>query len=258
VVICTATDASGNKADCSFEVLVHDTVEPSVTCPGDMTVECTNSAGTVVSFEHTATDICDVNLELECIPPSGSVFAPGTTMVTCSATDDAGNLGDCSFTVTVADTTPPTIVCSPDIEMVSAIPAPVIFESTASDLCDTNPVVTCVPASGSEFALGTNTVVCTATDASGNTNTCSFTVTLTAPLAPFIAVAPALSVGLDDGSLVLTWPVAAKDFVLEETTAIGANARWSTALRAVEPAGDHCKVRVPVDGTPRFFRLRRP
>ena len=67
-----------------------------------------------------------------------------------------------------------------------------------------------------------------------------------------------LSVGQEDGSLVLTWPVAAKDFVLEETTSLGKNARWSATLRAVEPVGDHCKVRAPIDGTPRFFRLRRP
>src|SRR6185369_9217431 len=36
----------------------------------------------------------------------------------------------------------------------------------------------CYPPSGVPFQLGVTTVNCTATDASGNTNSCSFTVTL--------------------------------------------------------------------------------
>jgi hypothetical protein len=39
-------------------------------------------------------------------------------------------------------------------------------------------VTVCSPASGSTFPVGTTTVTCTATDASGNTATCSFTVSV--------------------------------------------------------------------------------
>jgi hypothetical protein len=46
---------------------------------------------------------------------------------------------------------------------------------TATDNCP-GVTVACVPASGSVFPLGTTTVTCTATDASGNTATCSFSV----------------------------------------------------------------------------------
>ena len=38
--------------------------------------------------------------------------------------------------------------------------------------------VSCVPASGSTFPIGTSTVLCTASDAAGNTATRSFTVTV--------------------------------------------------------------------------------
>src|SRR6185503_12292687 len=51
------------------------------------------------------------------------------------------------------------------------------FTTTASDNCPGVTVV-CTPASGSCFPVGTTTVTCTATDASGNTATCSFTVTV--------------------------------------------------------------------------------
>lgn len=47
--------------------------------------------------------------------------------------------------------------------------------------------VTCTPPSGSSFPKGTNTVVCCAADAAGNTNCCSFTVTVQDKEAPLAA-----------------------------------------------------------------------
>src|SRR4051812_28217867 len=42
-------------------------------------------------------------------------------------------------------------------------------------------VINCTPQSGSAFPIGTNTVVCTATDARQRTNSCSFTITVLTP-----------------------------------------------------------------------------
>ena len=47
-----------------------------------------------------------------------------------------------------------------------------------SDDCDPSPEVTCDPASGSTFLLGSTLVTCTATDSVGNESTCTFTVTI--------------------------------------------------------------------------------
>lgn len=52
---------------------------------------------------------------------------------------------------------------------------PVAFEVTATDNTDPNPVVECTPPSGATFPIGTTTVTCTATDASGNVAEGSFT-----------------------------------------------------------------------------------
>jgi len=54
----------------------------------------------------------------------------------------------------------------------------VAYTVTASDLCDTNVLVSCTPPSGSLFPLGTTTVACTATDDASNQSTCTFTVTI--------------------------------------------------------------------------------
>ncbi len=42
-------------------------------------------------FSVAATDDADPDPEFACTPPSGSLFAPGTTVVDCTATDAAGN-----------------------------------------------------------------------------------------------------------------------------------------------------------------------
>ena len=89
----------------------------------------------------------------------------------------------CTFKVTVNDTQPPTITCPANIAVAAASSCPpatsrtVNFTVTATDNCPGVTVV-CSPASGSIFPIGTTSVTCTATDASGNTATCSFTVTV--------------------------------------------------------------------------------
>jgi hypothetical protein len=55
---------------------------------------------------------------------------------------------------------------------------PVTFTVTATDNEDPNPTVSCSPASGSAFPIGTTTVSCTATDASMNSSSGTFTVTV--------------------------------------------------------------------------------
>jgi hypothetical protein len=53
---------------------------------------------------------------------------------------------------------------------------------TATDNCDPKVKVVCTPRSGSNMGLGVHTVTCTATDASGNQSSGSFTVTVLSPL----------------------------------------------------------------------------
>ncbi len=178
VVTCVATDASGNTDMCTFPVTVttSDLSPPELTCPDDITVECTSPAGDIVTFVVTATDPCDPSPVVDCSPPSGSVFPPGTTRVTCTATDAGGNSSQCSFTVQVVDTTAPVITCPQDVAEVATGPVPVSFSPSVTDACDPSPSIVCIPPSGSVFPLGDTVVTCTATDDSGNASQCTFTV----------------------------------------------------------------------------------
>lgn len=106
---CTATDASGNLINGSFAVTVVDSTPPVLTMPVDITAEATSRLGAVVTFAPGATDVVDPDVSVECNPVSGSVFQLGATSVGCTASDAAGNIITGSFSVTIRDTSPPSV-----------------------------------------------------------------------------------------------------------------------------------------------------
>ena len=124
---------------------------------------------------------------MSCAPASGSTFAIGTSTVTCTATDAALNTSATTLTVTVRDTTAPVLgpVTNRTAEATSATGAAVTYGTpSATDAVGAS--VSCAPASGSTFAIGTSTVTCTATDAALNSSTKTFTVTVSDTLAPVV------------------------------------------------------------------------
>lgn len=106
---CSYTDTGGLSAFASATYSIVDTTLPTLHLPDDMTVEAAGPSGAVVTFSAIADDVDPVNPVVSCLPVSGSTFALGTTTVSCSATDTAGNTANGSFNVTVQDTTPPII-----------------------------------------------------------------------------------------------------------------------------------------------------
>lgn len=116
---------------------------------------------------------------------SGSTFTIGTTVNTFSVTDGS-NSNSCSFSVTVIDNITPTITCPGNVTQCSAS-VPSISPVSILDNCP-SPVVTyslsgattgtgTANASGT-FSTGVTNVIYSAKDASGNTGTCSFSVTV--------------------------------------------------------------------------------
>ena len=105
-------------------------------------------------------------------------FPVGTNVVTCIASNATGSTS-CGFTVLVRDVVPPMINCPSNLVVASVSPngAVVNFTVTASDQCSASRV-TSVPPSGSLFPIGQTTVQCTALDAWGNSNQCSFVITV--------------------------------------------------------------------------------
>lgn len=113
-IVCTATNASGESADCSFTVTVEDLEAPVIQC-SDITVD--NDPGecsAIVTYHIQVTDNCGIaaitcNGETESYTTSPtfvtftqtSSFPVGTTSLTCLATDVHGNSAICSFHVII-------------------------------------------------------------------------------------------------------------------------------------------------------------
>lgn len=174
---------------------IADTTDPVVTVPADITAEATSASGRSVTFSASANDDRDGALTPVCLPPSGSTFPLGATTVTCTATDLAGNEGSDDFSVTIRDTTAPTIAPHADVTAEATGPtgASVAYTAPAtSDLVDGADVATCLPASPVTVAVGASTLVsCGATDDAGNAATStSFLISVVDTTAP-VVVAPA-------------------------------------------------------------------
>jgi len=145
--------------------------------PGDFT-EATSSAGAVVNFSVSATDLEDGVISATANPPSGSTFVLGDTPVTVMATDSNGATAQKMFVVTVKDTKAPTFSPSPGERGVrycfpGALPD---FTGTvsASDMVSAV-TVTQDPAPGTDaetaFPALNGTITLTAEDAAGNKKT---------------------------------------------------------------------------------------
>ncbi|HZR23318.1 MAG TPA: HYR domain-containing protein [Vicinamibacterales bacterium] len=190
IVTITAVDSSGNTATKTFNVVVGDHTPPTVAVV-DVT-EATTSNSAVVAFTATATDLVDGAMVPVCVPASGSTFAVGTTRVTCSATDAHGNTGSASFTVTVVKGKAPRIALpAQKIEEATGPTGAVVTFNASATVPGEGPVpVTCLPASGSLFPLGTTTVTCSATSSIGLTATDTIAVTVRDTKAPKLDLPP--------------------------------------------------------------------
>ena len=109
-------------------------------------------------------------------PDSVQVCGVGDHAVTLQITNTAGNSDTCDAVVTVADNTPPTITCPPDVELFcgeSLDPADTGSPMDVSDNCDPSPVVKYVDDITPVCPWrGVITRTWTATDASGNSASC--------------------------------------------------------------------------------------
>ena len=79
-----------------------DTTPPVLTVPPGVFQQAPSALGSSVSYAASALDAADGPIVPVCSPASGSVFPLGTTTVTCTVADLAGNSASATFAVTVS------------------------------------------------------------------------------------------------------------------------------------------------------------
>src|ERR1044071_3967087 len=149
--------------------------------PPDITAEATQPGGAIVDFnasvEGTGEDENGRPLvSAACSPQAGSLFPIGETTVQCTGSD--GSHG--SFKVRVLDSTGPKLKLPRDFSVYTSDNTGTVatFDASADDSVDGSIPVTCAPASGSKFPLGTTRVNCSASDSKGNSAHGSFEISV--------------------------------------------------------------------------------
>jgi len=199
---CTATagDAAGNESTATLTVTINpDTTDPAVSIT-PITLSVLSGGSGVANFTATdniGTPTVTINCSAGGTFTDGTYTAPSVTSVTTdictvTATDDAGNVGDATLTVTITpDTTPPVVTFNPaTLSIVSEQTATVTLSATDNIAVMSGPAVNCT--NNGAFSNGTftapavtvdTTVVCTATamDAAGNSADATLTATVTPP-----------------------------------------------------------------------------
>ncbi|MBC7775101.1 MAG: HYR domain-containing protein [Phycisphaerae bacterium] len=252
----TAIDLSGNSTTCSFEVVVNDMTAPTVICPNDTVITPINGCSAIVDYVIIATDACDPDLTFICSDTSGALFS-GVSPVICAIVDDAGNVANCAFSITILDTAPPTFLngCPTNINVVSASgncgANPIWLTPTVMDSCDQSVTLMPSQASGSFFdvAGSPHTVTYTATDDQGNVATCNFTVTVADSTKPVLSNCPSLPIvkvlPIDSCTVTLNWtPPTATDNCGADSLTLTSNLNPGPF-----PTGDTTVVYTATDGS---------
>ena len=190
VISFLSTDDAGNSSTCTFNLLLTDTISPQISCPANQNdFYNSNCEFTLVDYTSlvTSSDNCDPTLTVTQFPVTGSTVSSDTT-IQLTVTDDSGNSSTCTFDLLLTDSISPQISCPANQnDFYNSNCEFSIIDYTAlllnSDNCDPALTITQTPLIGS--TVNSDTVIqLTATDNSGNSSSCIFSLTLSDTTSP--------------------------------------------------------------------------
>ena len=189
-----ATDECGNSNTCTQLILVNDQTPPSITCPPDLSVTCTELIPPADTSGVTATDNCNGLVTVAFVGDvnTNQICANQYTVVrTYRATDVCGNSSTCNQLILVNDLMPPSITCPPDMTVSCANQVPLVNTDslTTSDNCDgVVDVLHLGDSITNQTCANRYTLTRTyrAIDACGNSSSCSQVITVYDSIPPTI------------------------------------------------------------------------
>lgn len=184
----TSTDTFGNETIVTRTVNVIDTTPALLTLSGDAAITLEYGA----TYTEAGATFSDLKDGTGTATVSGTVDTNtlGEYTITYTYTDEAGNTSTVTRTVTVVDTTAPTITLLNGLQMNIQLTETFTDPGyTASDNVDSNLVVN-VSGTVDTNTLGEYTITYTTTDSSGNSTTVTRTVTVSDAPARLAQLAP--------------------------------------------------------------------
>ena len=190
---------------CSFTVTVVENENPTITCAADVngTTDYSLCEGAVIVPAPTVNDNCGIASvinDYNGTSDASDSYPVGTTTITWTVTDNAGNTATCTQNITIVDDEDPTIDCALSVVVptdpgqcsaVVTYAIPVGTDNCAGAV--TTQTDSTGLTSGDAFPVGVTTLEYTVTDAVGRSNSCTFTITVEDREAPVIPVLPDLT-----------------------------------------------------------------
>ncbi|XP_022107714.1 hyalin-like isoform X5 [Acanthaster planci] len=193
VALGTENEVVSEPVSLDFTTVPLDVTAPVISgCPSDISLRVGQNVANWT--EPTAVDDSGLVPAVSKSHEPGAVFADGSTNVTYTFTDAAGNTAECVFTVRVStDVTPPVISnCPADITLPLGITVADWTEPMATDDSGALPSILKSHEPGDSFPVGDTTVTYTFTDGAGNQANCTFLVTVAVDtIPPVISNCPA-------------------------------------------------------------------
>ncbi|MCK6690476.1 MAG: hypothetical protein L6Q97_00065 [Thermoanaerobaculia bacterium] len=202
-VTLTANDGYGNATSCTFRVILKDVTPPSIACPPNQTVPADAACSGTIGDRTGLAGVLDncaaaPSIAITQMPDAGTVLSGHNDeeTLTLTANDGHGNTASCTFKVILKDLTPPSITCPNPVAVDCAgdLPAADINLVIASDNCGT-PVKAFLYDSPPFDAVCLNRLKIDrfyqATDAAGNTSSCSQRITVHDAVPPNLLFVPA-------------------------------------------------------------------
>lgn len=178
--------------------LINDSINPTVTCNEELTLYLTHDT-CVYTVDSTELEpividnsgILSLTNDLNNTSSvTGEVLQVGTTTINWTATDLVGNSSDCSVNVTIEDSTKPTLTCVEDkiIEVDYYASSYTISSNTSLNpsVSDNVGVTSLIndynntaSLANENIPIGKTSIIWTATDLSGNSTECTYSLTIT-------------------------------------------------------------------------------
>jgi gliding motility-associated-like protein len=190
-ITIVATDERGVKDSCISTVTVMDTVSPVAICRNS-TIQLPASGQVVIDSSFVDNGSYD-NCKIASISLSRDTFdcsLVGTNVVIMTVTDSMGNSSSCSALVTVLDTVPPVAICQNLTAYLDATGSVSISTNQLNNGSTDNCAVDSMWLSRYTFTcseVGSNSVLLSVRDVSGNISTCTSLVTILDTVAPVVS-----------------------------------------------------------------------
>ncbi|MCK4677808.1 MAG: HYR domain-containing protein, partial [Bacteroidales bacterium] len=173
---------------------VYDAAPPTITCPADITQTAdAGSCDAAIIVPAPVTDddcgVASVENDYNNTSDASDTYPVGTTTVTWTVTDNDGKTNSCQHLVTVTDDENPNAQCQ-DITVYldgagNAVINALQVDNGSTDNCAIDTIYV-NPDTLYCSDIGTNTVTLTVVDESGNSATCTSTVTVNDTISPVI------------------------------------------------------------------------